>query len=538
MDQTERTTTLSVDGEISRKPSQESLVLSNPYAGEMQRPDQDLPFDTSTQRRLSFVSSAEGGDVVWSLPGSNLEATLPEVDLNTTIGRMAPEVKALSRTRKLFILFIVSLAGVVAPLTSAIYLPSLVSIGESLNTTPVLVNASVSVFTVMIGIAPLFWAPVSDKKGRRPVYLMSLSILVVSSVFCGFAINIEWLLIGRIIQAIGSSAVLSVGAGTISDVFVRSERGRAMGIFFLGPLIGPIIGPSVGGVIGQYLSWRWIFWILAILSFFILVAVFFALPETLPLSKRNSPISGCKEFLPLNSLSQLRFPFVSLVVTDVCVIFFSLFSISTLMSRQFHEIYGLSESVIGLLYLPQGLGNVVGSVAGGWWSDRQMRESARRRGKELPEDRLRSTIPGIICLVGGFLLYGWSLQAALPVWIPVIGTFFVGMGLLTFSTSTNTYLVDIYPNASASIISVNNCLRYIASAISPLVVPYMIPVMGLGGTYSFMAALNLVAWFCVVTVAYKGRGWRESKEPWKSEAASWEIDSSDMEQDAKSSDVK
>ena len=68
----------------------------------------------------------------------------------------------------------------------------------------------------------------------------------------------------RCFQGLGSSAVLSIGAATLADIYDPRERGTKMGIYYAAPLLGPSLGPILGGVLTQYLSWRATFWFLFI----------------------------------------------------------------------------------------------------------------------------------------------------------------------------------------------------------------------------------------------------------------------------------
>lgn len=57
-----------------------------------------------------------------------------------------------------------------------------------------------------------------------------------------------------------------VGGGTIADLYQPSERGKAMALFGLGPLLGLVSGPVIGGFVTEYLGWRWTFWLILILA--------------------------------------------------------------------------------------------------------------------------------------------------------------------------------------------------------------------------------------------------------------------------------
>jgi MFS family permease len=101
----------------------------------------------------------------------------------------------------------------------------------------------------------------------------------------------------RLLQGIFGSTGQAVGGGTISDIFEPHERGKAIGLFMLGTIIGPAIAPVCGGYINQYLNWRWIFYIKAIIGGVFLILSYFLIPETLyvPESQRPAPPTNFKE---------------------------------------------------------------------------------------------------------------------------------------------------------------------------------------------------------------------------------------------------
>lgn len=78
-----------------------------------------------------------------------------------------------------------------------------------------------------------------------------------------------------------AASVQAVGAGSVADVWETKERGKAMGMFYLGPLCGPLFAPIIGGVLAQTLGWRSTQWFLAIYGAVTLIVIIFAMPETL-----------------------------------------------------------------------------------------------------------------------------------------------------------------------------------------------------------------------------------------------------------------
>lgn len=87
-----------------------------------------------------------------------------------------------------------------------------------------------------MGICPLWWSQLSERSGRRTVYIISFSLFVIFSVCSALAVDIGMLIAFRVLSGGAASSVQAVGAGTIADIWEVKERGRAMGWFYLGPL--------------------------------------------------------------------------------------------------------------------------------------------------------------------------------------------------------------------------------------------------------------------------------------------------------------
>ncbi|KAF9184113.1 hypothetical protein BGZ51_003551 [Haplosporangium sp. Z 767] len=184
------------------------------------------------------------------------------------------------RGKKNIVVFTIAYCAFVAPLGSNIYMPAVLQVKDDLNTTSDLVSATLSVYVLFMGIMPVFWASLCDYLGRRPIYLMSMFIFILGSIFAALSHNVWVFFVMRAIQAFGSSSVLAVGGGSLSDVFHSGERGKAFGLYYLGPLIAPMIGPIIGGVIADRAGWRTTMWFLLGTAVVAFLMVLFLLPET------------------------------------------------------------------------------------------------------------------------------------------------------------------------------------------------------------------------------------------------------------------
>ncbi|KAL9937227.1 hypothetical protein V8E36_003636 [Tilletia maclaganii] len=180
---------------------------------------------------------------------------------------------------------LISLAGFISPMGSSIVVPGSRSLGHNYHLNPrlgMLKLLPVSFYVLGLGIGPFLLAPISELKGRKCVYLSSAWVFVVLNLASCFtqrsfvALNVV-----RFLAGAAGSAGPSLGAGSIADMFVPSERGKAQSLYALGPLLGPVVGNVVGAWVAQEVrSWRWLLGVLTICSFAIAVIFVFGLKET------------------------------------------------------------------------------------------------------------------------------------------------------------------------------------------------------------------------------------------------------------------
>lgn len=101
----------------------------------------------------------------------------------------------------------------------------------------------VSVYLLGYCFGPLLIAPVSEIWGRRIVYNVCNLLYVIFTVACALAPDLGSLIVFRFFAGCAGSSPLTLGAGSIADMFVQEKRGGAMAAWALGPLIGPVVGP-------------------------------------------------------------------------------------------------------------------------------------------------------------------------------------------------------------------------------------------------------------------------------------------------------
>ena len=192
-----------------------------------------------------------------------------------------------NRTRLILILGLLSAIG---PFSIDMYLPGFPVIAASLHTTPEMLSYSLSSYFIGICAGQMLLGPLLDRYGRkRPLY-GGLTIYILSSIGCAFAPTIEVLIVLRFFQAAGGCVGIVAPRAIIRDVFPVKESAKIFSMLILILGVSPIIAPTAGGYFTAHFGWHSIFIILSILTFLILLAVIFYLPE----SKQPDPTFSLK----------------------------------------------------------------------------------------------------------------------------------------------------------------------------------------------------------------------------------------------------
>ncbi|KOS40594.1 hypothetical protein ACN38_g8552 [Penicillium nordicum] len=461
--------------------------------------------------------------------------------------------KTYTRRMKWFITFVVALAGATAPMGSAIFLPSLSQVTKELNTTTTITNLSIALYMLAMSIFPLWWSSFSERLGRRTIYLASFALFVVFNCLCAISNSIGMLVVMRMLSGGASASVQAVGAGTIADLWEPRERGRAMGIFYLGPMCGPLFAPIVGGLLAQRWGWRSTMWFLSAFGALTLIFILFALPETLAVQKPvlagleddedpaiNRPLSRVSSqqvvrstarwlktmrmvFIdPLKIILYLRFLPVLLSVYYASVAFGSLYVLNISVEHTFaREPYNFSTIIVGLLYIPNSLGYMVTSIFGGKWMDSIMQREARKanrydeKGRLVlrPEDRMRENAwLGAFLYPAALIWYGWAAEKGVFWLVPMIANFFFGMGSMLIFSMVTTMLTEFMPKKSSEGVALNNFMRNIFSCVGSVVTGPIIDGIGNGWLFTILGLVSFASSSVIFLMRVNGPKWRKTMD--------------------------
>ncbi|KAM5540996.1 hypothetical protein V8D89_005307 [Ganoderma adspersum] len=440
---------------------------------------------------------------------------------------------------KLFILAVASFAAMFSPLTANIYFPAIPTIAKAFGKSTELINLTVTVYMVVQGLAPMFWGTLSDRWGRRPMFIGCMATLSLSCVGLALVPTHAYagLMLLRCLQAFGSASTVALGAGVIADIAAPFERGSFFGLWNIGPMMGPSLGPVLGGALSDRLGWRSIFWFLVISSGICAAVMILLIPETLRAMCGNGSVPPPKAYMPLipiigpksqepdyssrgarrgfaNPLLLLLYPDVALLLFFNGLVYSEFYAITATISTLFQTTYPfLNETNIGLCFLANGGGMLVGGIITGKLLDADYRRIKRRtlqrldsrnaekfldededavtKDEHFPLERARlRTMPAyfaifIVVAIG----YGWCLQAKVSVAGPLVLQVIIGWVTVAMMNSAQTLIIDLAPEHGSAITACNNLVRCSLGAASVSVIDLILRRLGAGWTYVLLSGI-------------------------------------------------
>ncbi|KAG9793386.1 Efflux pump vrtL [Exophiala dermatitidis] len=507
----------------------------DPSTTTKQEPDLEAGFTSSSEP--SATTTLEGAD--------DKEAT-KDPNLVTWDGPDDPEnPKNWPSKTKWSFTVAVSVFTFISPVSSAMIAPALAKLGEDLHMTrDIEIELSLSIFILAYAVGPLFFGPASELWGR--VRLLQLSNLwyLAWNLGCGFATNKPEIFIFRFLAGAGGSAPLAIGGGCISDVWTAEERGKAMGIYTLAPILGPVVGPIAGGWIAEKTTWRWVFWSSSALALGIQVVGLIWLKESHPptiLRRRRDRLvketgnHELKVYIPQpitpgqpaasgpdnnsnNSTPKVLLqpdkppsllhtigsafirpgrliatqPIVQVIALYMAYLFGVMYLLLATFSNIWSEVYHESRGIGGFNYISIAIGSFVGVFANFYYIDRIYKHlKAKNGGVGRPEFRIPSMIVGSATVTVGLFWYGWSVQARIHWIMPNLGVAIFSAGTIGCLQSMQTYTVDSYTRYAASALAAVAIFRSLAGFAFPLFAPYMYKALDYGWGTSVLAFISI-----------------------------------------------
>jgi DHA1 family bicyclomycin/chloramphenicol resistance-like MFS transporter len=178
----------------------------------------------------------------------------------------------------------------IGPLTTDMYLPSLPDIARQLHASTAQVQFTISAYLIGFAVGQIFYGPVSDRHGRKPVLMAAMALYCVASLACALSTSIEMLIIARTFQALGGSGGIVLTRAIVRDIYAGARAGRELSLIGSVMALAPVLAPIAGGLLQTGFGWRAVFFALVAAGLVGAGIVWLLLPETLN-TRAAEPVS-------------------------------------------------------------------------------------------------------------------------------------------------------------------------------------------------------------------------------------------------------
>ncbi|KAJ5595433.1 uncharacterized protein N7459_001641 [Penicillium hispanicum] len=414
---------------------------------------------------------------------------------------------------------LVSCFTFISPVSSTLVAPALENIANDFNITDQVVSElTLSIFVLAYALGPLVIGPLSEIYGRKMVLQVTNLFYIILNTACGVSRSTGQMIAFRFLAGIGGSAPMAIGGAVLGDCFRPEERGKAVSIYSLAPLLGPAVGPIAGAFVAERTTWRWVFYATSIAAGVIQIAGFLFLPESHApkilgerarrIRKETGDASYQTEaerqrqnrgaVLRAALVRPLRLLTTQPIVQALALYMGFIYGTMYLTMATFPtlwtspEYYNESQGVGGLNYISMGLGFILGAQICAILIDRIYRRM-KHRNNDVGQPEFRVPILGVaaFCMPVGLFIYGWTAQTHQHWIAPNIGIFIFGMGCIVGMQCIQTYIVDAYTRYAASALAAAVLLRSLAGFSFPLFAPYMFQALSYGWGNSVLAFVSI-----------------------------------------------
>ncbi|TQN65305.1 Efflux pump radE [Colletotrichum shisoi] len=368
---------------------------------------------------------------------------------------------------------------------------------------------------------PLLIAPLSEIYGRYPVMNAANILFIAATVLAALSASAPLLIAARCLTGLAvASNVLN--PAIIGDMFPPDNRGSAMSMVSLAPLVGGAVGPMISGAIAQTLGWRQVLWMSAALAAVCELLFLTCFRETYKMSilrrRAAKPADDHKSMLKL--WESVKRPFHVLFRSHVlmglslfgCVTFAFFYVMSISLPGILQDVYGFSPALTGLSFMSFSVGSFISVLVSNFSLDRIY---IKLRGNDpvgRPEYRLPLVIFGAFTLPLSITAYGWIAQLHLPVGFLLLSVATLGFTLLMASLPLSAYVVDAAGLYSASAMTGVIVTRCLAGTFLPLASGPLVQTFGYGWGFTMLGAFSMCLAPIPVVIMRYGHVWRQKSE--------------------------
>ncbi len=200
----------------------------------------------------------------------------------TTLARAVPPPAIETTVNPWVIAVVVALAAFMEVLDTTIANVALRYIAGGLGVSEDESSWVVTTYLVANAVIVTATSFLAKKFGRKTFFLACLGLFTLSSVLCGFAWNLQSLLLFRVMQGVAGGGMVPVAQSILADSFPPEKRGQAFALFGIAVVVAPVVGPTLGGWLSDNASWHWCFLINGPVGLFAMALIYALVKEPKP----------------------------------------------------------------------------------------------------------------------------------------------------------------------------------------------------------------------------------------------------------------
>ena len=350
------------------------------------------------------------------------------------------------------------LLAALGPLCIDLYLPALPSLASDLQTSTASAQLSLTAGLLGLGVGQLFFGPLSDKYGRLRPLLLSLVLLLVASVGCALAQDINQLLLARLFEGLSGAGGAVLSRAIARDMYSGHDLTRFFALLMLVNGLAPIAAPVMGGALMAFLDWRGLFMTIGVIAVLLFILARVKLHETLP-EERRSQGSIFSAWAALGQVVTYR-PFMGFCLTQGFMMA-GMFAYIGASPFVLQEIYRLTPQQFSFCFAANGIGLIIASQTGA------------RLSRHFGEYRVLKAGLALAFVASASLLLAGISGAALPVVLIALFCSVASNGVIAVTASSLAMQSQGHRAGSAS--AVLGVTMFTLGGLS-------VPVTGIGGT--------------------------------------------------------
>jgi len=241
-------------------------------------------------------------------------------------------------------------------------LPALTSVGAALGVAPERAGLMMSLFMLGFAVAPLFYGPVSDRYGRKPVVVFACMLFAIAGIGCAFARSLPTLLVWRVVQGAGAGASMTITLAIVRDLFEGQAARTRLSYVSIATMVVPTIAPSAGAALLALGGWRVIHAVLGGVGLLLLLAMLIGFTESARLDPANRLVPSV---IARNYLRVLMNPLCLGYILINAAAFGALFAYVSGSSLFLINVVGLRPGQFGVVFAATSLGIMAGAFLNG-----------------------------------------------------------------------------------------------------------------------------------------------------------------------------